>query len=457
MSKQRLMEARELMTAKRYDEARAILEGVDSPKAKEWLAQIEREQPRARKRSSEGGSFAGYLVTIFVSILLTVLVIAGLLVATRSSWYKPSGASGVIVQGIPTPTRQPNTAGADATAEATEEATEVPTEEAAPALTGVVQSNQSINVRSGPGTNFQSVKSLLPGTTVEILGQNPDGTWRNIRLSDGTEGWVSTSLLDIAEVEVDAEATAEATVDNTPPPCQGSEAQTWWNGGPTTIYNLARLNVKRFETEQIVAENLPTFVTDVDTLRQQLEQTSHPDCVETIHETFVSILTEIHDAAQAYAENIESGANTSDSFTQLQTATARYAELDTLLEAVSIIKFSTSCEIDDWLVAIWPDFEAAQIIINGYDAATITPQLARPLIFDVRRNGQNISDAEVPECGAIAQSHLVNALSAAEALFQAVYESNTTAIQANQGTMYQELDAFFTEMNRIGFPINRPR
>lgn len=447
MSKQRLMQAREFMTAKRYNEARAILESLDHPKAKEWLAQIEREQPRASRRSGEGGGLAGYLVAIFVSILLTALLIAGLLLATRSSWYKPSA---VIVQAIATATRQPNLA--ETTMEATEDATEMPTEEVVSGPTGIVQSNQSINVRSGPGTNFQSVKSLLPGTRVEILGQNPDGTWRNIRLSDGTEGWVSASLLNISESVAAVETTTD---DGAPPACQGSEAQTWWNGGPNIVYNLARLNVKRFEAGQIGVENLLAFIADLESLRQRLGQAPHPDCVETIHETFLSILTEIHEAAQAYAEDIEGGSN--NSLTRLQTATAQFAALDPLVEASGIVKFSTSCEIDDWLVEILPDFEAALSIINAYDPATITPQIARPQIFDLRRDGQTIKDAASPECGATARDHVVNAISAAEALFQAVYESNNNAAQANLGRVVTELDAFYREMNRIGFPINRPR
>jgi len=454
MSKQRLMEARELMNAKRYDEARAMLEGLDHPRAKEWLAQIEKEQPRARRSSSGGGGIGGYLVAIFLSLLLTALVIAGLLLATRSSWYKPST---VVVQGIATATRQPDAnqdTSAEATEAATEEATEIPTEEAASGLSGVVQSSQSINVRSGPGTNFQSVKSLLPGTQVEILGQNPDGTWRNVRLSDGTEGWVSASLLNISE---EALATAEATDDGAPPPCQGSEAQTWWNGGPNIIYNMSLLNVGRFEAGQITQVNLPTFVADLDTLRQQLEQTTHPDCVETIHETFLSILSETHALASAYNEAIQNGANANAAFTDLQSAVAKYPELDSLLETAAIVKFSTTCEIDDWLVEIMPDFEAAVTLINAYDPATITPQLARPQIFDLRGYGQTIKDAEAPECGTTAKTHLVNAFGAAEALFQAIYEGNTAGTQTNQGMMYEGLDAFFREMNRIGFPINRPQ
>jgi len=48
--------------------------------------------------------------------------------------------------------------------------------------TGVVISNQNINVRSGPGTNNSSVASLIPGTTVEILDESEDGEWYHVRL-----------------------------------------------------------------------------------------------------------------------------------------------------------------------------------------------------------------------------------------------------------------------------------
>jgi hypothetical protein len=81
--------------------------------------------------------------------------------------------------------------------------------------------------------------------------------------------------------------------------------------------------------------------------------------------------------------------------------------------------------------------------------------LARPQIFDLRRDGQNIKDSTSPECGATARQHLINAIDAGETMFQAIYEGSTT-VQANQGTMYQELESFHREMNRIGFPISRP-
>ena len=47
MSTERMLKARELIAAKRYAEARAILETIDHPKAKEWLAKLDVIAPNA--------------------------------------------------------------------------------------------------------------------------------------------------------------------------------------------------------------------------------------------------------------------------------------------------------------------------------------------------------------------------------------------------------------------------
>jgi uncharacterized protein YraI len=75
--------------------------------------------------------------------------------------------------------------------------TATPTE--LPVLTGVVDAQQTINVRGGPGTENAVVTTLEPGTEVRVLGRNSDGSWINIQLDDGTEGWVSAELLEIQE------------------------------------------------------------------------------------------------------------------------------------------------------------------------------------------------------------------------------------------------------------------
>jgi SH3-like domain-containing protein len=88
----------------------------------------------------------------------------------------------------PSPTRPPS---------ATPAPSATPTE--LPVLTGIVDADQSINVRGGPGTDNPVVTTLDPGTEVRVLGRNADGSWIQIQLADGTEGWVSAELLEIQE------------------------------------------------------------------------------------------------------------------------------------------------------------------------------------------------------------------------------------------------------------------
>ncbi len=74
-----------------------------------------------------------------------------------------------------------------------------PTATELPVITGVVDAQQTINVRAGPSTENAVVTTLEPGTEVRVLGRNSDGSWINIQLEDGTEGWVAEELLDIQE------------------------------------------------------------------------------------------------------------------------------------------------------------------------------------------------------------------------------------------------------------------
>jgi uncharacterized protein YgiM (DUF1202 family) len=92
-------------------------------------------------------------------------------------------------------------AGVAATSEAGESATAEPRATAVPrsggTQTGVIQSNQSVNMRGGPGTRNPIITTLRPGTEVTILGENEAGDWLNVRLEDGTEGWVSAALVQV--------------------------------------------------------------------------------------------------------------------------------------------------------------------------------------------------------------------------------------------------------------------
>ena len=50
-----------------------------------------------------------------------------------------------------------------------------------------------VNMRAGPGTSHGVVVTLSLGTEAEVIGS--EGNWNNIRLEDGTEGWMSANFL----------------------------------------------------------------------------------------------------------------------------------------------------------------------------------------------------------------------------------------------------------------------
>ncbi|MGJ3239364.1 MAG: SH3 domain-containing protein [Anaerolineae bacterium] len=73
---------------------------------------------------------------------------------------------------------------------------DTPTPTLTPTVVGIVSAVQSINVRSGPDTSSQVITALPAGTGVQIIGQNEDGSWYNIRLlEDGREGWMASRFI----------------------------------------------------------------------------------------------------------------------------------------------------------------------------------------------------------------------------------------------------------------------
>lgn len=62
---------------------------------------------------------------------------------------------------------------------------------------------QQINVRSGPGTDFNSLGTLQPQDVVSLTGKDPNGAWLQIDFSAGTEGrgWVHAAFVQAQGVE----------------------------------------------------------------------------------------------------------------------------------------------------------------------------------------------------------------------------------------------------------------
>jgi hypothetical protein len=83
MAKVKLEQARELIKAKRYDEARKLLEGIDHPTANKWLAKLAEIAPapsisvptKNDEKKKQGGRLRGCLI-----IILLLVVVYGVIV-----------------------------------------------------------------------------------------------------------------------------------------------------------------------------------------------------------------------------------------------------------------------------------------------------------------------------------------------------------------------------------------
>ena len=60
--------------------------------------------------------------------------------------------------------------------------------------------NNRVNMRMGPGTNYDVITTLNPGTKLEILEVDAEG-WANVSTVDrGIEGWMAERLLTAPEI-----------------------------------------------------------------------------------------------------------------------------------------------------------------------------------------------------------------------------------------------------------------
>jgi len=73
---------------------------------------------------------------------------------------------------------------------------DTPTPTPTPPVLGRVSTVQdAVNMREGPGVTFPAIVGVTNNTDVVILAANEDRTWYNVRLEDGTEGWIAANLI----------------------------------------------------------------------------------------------------------------------------------------------------------------------------------------------------------------------------------------------------------------------
>ncbi len=90
----------------------------------------------------------------------------------------------------------------------------------------VVIATTPINVRAADNTSSTPVAIARPGDVLMVIGQNADSTWTNVRLADGTEGWVAASLLQFEMRPADQLDIAQSTDAPTDEPTPTVEAPT---------------------------------------------------------------------------------------------------------------------------------------------------------------------------------------------------------------------------------------
>lgn len=102
---------------------------------------------------------------------------------------------------------------ASATPTAEPSLTPLPSATPEPLLLVVVTSNQQARIRRGPTTADDILQLAEAGDTFEVVGVNGDGSWYNIALYDGLNGWIAAFLVE--ERLGSADSAAAETPDDT--------------------------------------------------------------------------------------------------------------------------------------------------------------------------------------------------------------------------------------------------
>jgi uncharacterized protein YgiM (DUF1202 family) len=437
MSRTQMQQAQQLIKQGRYDEARRILRRIDTPAAREWLAKLDQRAPQAPRRRSGGGSairgFFGYVLTILLSAGLTVGVLAAMVFASSSAPRTGSSTDATEIAQNVTPSATPDV------------------------RTGVVISNQNINVRSGPGTSNNSIASLVPGTEVEIIAESDDGQWFNVRLADGSTGWVAVDLLNAEALPT---SVADASTTAEPPDvtqvaevaCTPEAAQAWYDANRPAINRILFTQLQAEDAvnsgraidyaqfQQIVRENRSTF-----------EDTEYPDCLETARATFLAGFQALDNSFQ---NRILSFPN--EAVSELNLAVQRNEDADNILvNDIGILTFRGDCAAAEvWYAGIEPDVTLYLTTIDGIAVDTAPSAEIRQDIFDLNELRDRLSVVSSPTCAAAANTRLQASVTASIRLFQNIMaEESTSTIQQDLAVMVSEATEFINEMRDLGVRI----
>lgn len=433
MSKEKLEAVSELISQKRYNEARAILETIEGePAAQKLLDQINRKAPVAKRRSTN--MLRGYVLTVLLSVLLTSAFIAVLVVVTAPN--RPGSTS-----------IQAASNGGASTSD--QEVTPTPTE--LPRVTiGVVQSNQTVNVRSGPGTNFDRVGSLSPNEEVLVLGESDTGEWRNIRLPGGDEGWIRSDLLRVSQVPVTVaavEVAVEITPEPTPlPTCTPDEARAWWDAHP--LYGQA--NLALLQAQQDSEADIATLRNQVNNQRASYESAPYPPCAEVVRQNILAGTSEVIAALNAYAAG-----NTESAGALAENARMDYyaAALEVLNDDLGVRVNTTDCGAEFWYISITPVFNALSDLIDTAPTLSAGSDAARAGVFRVQELRRDLDAVYAPLCVTNARDRLREAIENGADLYRAVFDGDQNRIADAGNRVNTSRGGFFQALTTLGVAL----
>ena len=122
--------------------------------------------------------------------LLAAALLLGLMASGPQAWATPDQTSSA--QTVPTRTPKPQPKEPEPTSMPTPMPTSTPTLTPAPAQ-AVVTAAQ-LNLRTGPGTTFDTITTLAKGDSLDVIGQSENCAWLQVRAPGSIEGWVAHSL-----------------------------------------------------------------------------------------------------------------------------------------------------------------------------------------------------------------------------------------------------------------------
>jgi serine/threonine protein kinase/formylglycine-generating enzyme required for sulfatase activity len=177
----------------------------------EPVAVLEKEAVPFWQKVSLWGWFA-----VAVGGLVLLAVVGGVLLAGRGSRATPTPAPVAVEATTPAATDAPAATPAPPTAYPTytpypthtpvltdtpilptATPTRQPTPTPTPKPVAVVQ-GEALNVRGGPGTEYDVLGQVRQNDELEIVARTEKGDWLQVRLSDGKEGWVLARLVEVS-------------------------------------------------------------------------------------------------------------------------------------------------------------------------------------------------------------------------------------------------------------------